>query len=395
MNPILSLRTADGQMKRLQSGFTLVEMMISVGISFLLLMAMIGFLVNASHTNRELAKANSQVESGRFTIQMLQNDISQAGFWAQLVPQYDDLTLTNTPGDVPSAVPDPCLTYAPATWDAAYKTNLIGIPLQVYESAPSSCSSIVLNKKADTDVLLVRHADTCIPGEANCDASATGKLYFQASGCEAEIAATTPVRYVLDTTGFTLKQRGCTGTPPATTGTLASVRKFISNIYYVRDYATTTGDGIPTLVRSQFDLVSGTLAHQAALPLAEGVEGFKLELGVDSLSDTNAAVDFTQAITWSDPTTKTSPANRGDGAPDGDFIRCTTASPCTTAQLMNTVAARLHLLVRSSETTPGYTDTKTYTLAGTTYGPYNDNYKRHVFSTTIRLVNVAGRRETP
>ena len=34
----------------------------------------------------------------------------------------------------------------------------------------------------------------------------------------------------------------------------AEKRKFVSNIYYIRDYAVTPGDGIPTLVRSQFDL---------------------------------------------------------------------------------------------------------------------------------------------
>jgi type IV pilus assembly protein PilW len=28
-------------------------------------------------------------------------------------------------------------------------------------------------------------------------------------------------------------------------------------------------------------------------------------------------------------------------------------------------------------------------------GPFNDSFKRHVFSTTVRLVNPAGRRETP
>ncbi|HYD96813.1 MAG TPA: PilW family protein [Noviherbaspirillum sp.] len=379
------------QPRRRQDGFTLVELMISVAVSFALLLAMISFLVNASQTNRELAKANSQVESGRFAIQALQNDILQAGYWGNFMPQFDDLTLSSVPTDVPAAVPDPCLAYDAANWTSAYKTNLVGIPLQVYDAVPGSCGSVVTSRKANTDVLVVRHAHTCVPGETNCEASVSGKLYFQASGCESEISA--GQRWVLDTTGFTLKQRGCTGTPPTTTGALAPVRKFVSNLYYIRDYANSAGDGIPTLVRSEFDLASGTLAHQTAQPLVEGIEGFKLELGIDNVSDAGLPVDFTQAINWSDTTTKTSPTNRGDGAPDGSFIRCT--GTCTAAQLMNTVAVKLHLLVRSSEATHGYTDTKTYTLAGTTFGPYNDGFKRHVFTTTVRLMNVAGRRETP
>jgi type IV pilus assembly protein PilW len=28
-------------------------------------------------------------------------------------------------------------------------------------------------------------------------------------------------------------------------------------------------------------------------------------------------------------------------------------------------------------------------------GPFNDHYKRHVFSTSVRLTNISGRRETP
>ena len=62
---------------------------------------------------------------------------------------------------------------------------------------------------------------------------------------------------------------------------------------------------------------------------------------------------------------------------------------------MNAVAVRIHVLVRSDQITPGYVDTKTYEMGGTTLGPFGDNFKRHVFTRTIRLTNVASRRETP
>lgn len=139
----------------------------------------------------------------------------------------------------------------------------------------------------------------------------------------------------------------------------------------------------------------------------EGIEGFNVELGVDGTvtrCNLNSAVNYTQAPIMIDPGTcvasttaamNTLPINRGDGIPDGDFIRCTAGSPCTAAQLMNTVAAKLYVLARSRNRTPGHTDTKTYNLGSVTLGPFNDGYKRHVFSTTVRLVNVAGRRETP
>ena len=86
-------------------------------------------------------------------------------------------------------------------------------------------------------------------------------------------------------------------------------------------------------------------------------------------------------------------------------MHCTTGTPCTAAQLTNVTAVKLFVLARAKDFSPGYTDTKTYCVgtpnadgscpAANTLGPFNDNYKRHVFSTTIRLTDVGGRRETP
>lgn len=381
-----------------QCGFSLIELMVAITIGLLIMAALIALYLNITRTNNEMAKSNSQIENGRFAMQILQSDIVHAGFWGEYGPQFDDLTTTTVPADAPTAVPDPCLLYNAANWNGAYKSNLLGISVQAYDAAPSGCT-VVSNKKANTDVLVLRHAETCVPGVGNCEADTAGKLYFQASLCELENA--TP--YKLDTTGFTLHKRDCvgTGSPPAlpvTAGTIADKRKFISHIYYIRDYAVTAGDGIPTLMRSQFDLSGTTLAHQAAVPLIEGIEGFSVEFGIDSLSDSGAVVNYGQAIVWADATNKISPTNRGDGIPDGTFIHCTTAIPCTFDKLTNVVALKLYILARARETTAGYTDTKTYALGSTTLGPFTGDqakYKRHVFSTTVRLVNIAGRRETP
>jgi prepilin-type N-terminal cleavage/methylation domain-containing protein len=217
--------------------------------------------------------------------------------------------------------------------------------------------------------------------------------------------------YMLGTSSFPLHKKGCvaTGTPatlPVTGGALADKRRLISNIYYIHDYPhpDQPGDVIPTLVRSQFDFSGGTLAQQAPVALIEGIEGFRVVLGIDSLSDSGAPVNYAGAINWADPTLKTSPTNRGDGAPD-QFVRCTIAIPCTAAQLTNVVAVKLYILVRSRDRTPGYLDNRTYCLGernadGTcavvnTIAAANDNYKRHVFTTSVRLVNISARRETP
>lgn len=398
----------------MQTGFTLIELMISMVIGLLIVLALLTLLINVNRNNSELTKTNRIIENGRFAQQLLEADLAHAGFWGGYIPTFDDLSNTAIPADVPPGIPDPC----PASWTgstvstfatASYVTSLIGVPVQAYEipavvPSPtlSVCASKVVSPQPSTDVLFVRHLETqsCVAGAAGCPATA-GELYFQMNSC---LDSTSPgystTSYVLGTTttAFTLYQGSCTpGTPAAAaaTGTRAQLRQYVSNLYYVRNYAVTPGDGIPTLMRSQFGLSGGVLQYQAAQALVEGIEGFRVELGIDSVSATGVAVNFAQAIAFPNPSRLVTPSNRGDGYPDGAYVHCTTATPCTEAQLMSAVSAKIYVLVRSETKTPGWVDNKQYALGSTTLGPFNDSYKRHLFSQTVRLTNVSTRRETP
>jgi type IV pilus assembly protein PilW len=373
-----------------QAGFSLVELMVSLLIGLVILAALVALFVNSSGSNRELARANSVIENGRLAIELLENDVVHAGFWGSYMPEFDDQTLPGTPADAPTAVPNPCLAYS-TPWSAAHRLNLLHVPLNVYDSN-ATCGAVVQSKQAATDVLVVRHAELCIAGSGgNCEDDVAGNVYFQSSRCAGE--APRLVLGTVDDSTFDRTQMDCV--------TLAEKRKFVSNIYYIRNFAVTAGDGIPTLVRSTFTFDGTTPAHDTAVPMVEGIQGFRVELGVDNRSKayvgqaTGTPVDYTAAVNWLDPNTRTIPTNRGDGAPDGAFVRCTTASPCTLNQLSNTTALKVYLLVRSREPSRGFTDTKTYQLGGTTLGPFNDGFKRHVYVSTIRLPNIAGRRQTP
>ncbi len=405
-----------------QAGFTLVELMVSMAIGLLIVLALITLLINVNRNNSEMSKTNRVIENGRFALQLLQADISHAGYWGGYVPQFDDLTATVAPTGVPTAVPDPCLAYT--SWDVppytdatmvppvSHKKNLIGIVVQGYEipavvpsSTLSVCANRVTSPKGKTDVLFVRHAENCVPGVGGCPAITASDVYFQIARCG---DVTPDPAYVLDSDAalFTLQNRDCAST--------AERRKLISNLYYIRDYSVTAGDGIPTLMRSEFGLSGGVPQHKQAEALIEGIEGFRVEYGIDNLSDSGEAVNFSSVVLWADNKNLTSPRNRGDGIPDGNYIRCTTATPCTAAQLANVVAVKLYVLVRSEKPSSGYTDSKVYCLgsncpAATTtscpasvtpnatplLGPYCDGYKRHLFTQTVRLTNVSSRRETP
>jgi type IV pilus assembly protein PilW len=382
-----------GSSRRARSaGFGLVELMVSLAIGLVLIAALVALFLGTSRNNREMASANSMIENGRFAIQLLENDVVHAGFWGTYVPLFDDATATGVPDDVPTLVPDPCLDYA--TWDAAYVEALLGVYLQAYDedevTAGPVCAGVVNDMSPDSDLLVVRHAETCAAGTAPCAAETNNHLYIQGSLCTGDTA-----RYVLGQKGvdaFPLTRINCT--------TLAERREYVSNMYYVQELVTTDANGIattiPTLVRSSFTQAGGTLAHRAPVPLVEGIDAFRVEFGMDSASGTGDAVDYSAAIDWEDDLNKAMATNRGDGIPDDAFVRCDSVTPCDQADLMNVTAVRIYVLARSREPTPGYTDTKEYTLGtAPALGPYNDGFKRHVYTTTVRLPNVSGRRERP
>lgn len=394
------------RLSRRQGGFSLVELMISIVLALLIVTGMGSVYLSVSRTNAEMAKTNDVIENGRIATDLMAEDLAHAGFWGKWAPDFDNFNATTVPTDVPTAIPDPCLAFDAANWTDAFKLNLLGIAVQGLDVAPGTCAALLVNKAPNTviptDVLVVRRVNNCNPGVGNCEALNTSKVYMQPSNCASEIAASH--KFVLDTTGHTLTKRDC--------ATLESRWKFIQNLYYIRSYAATVGDGIPTLMKSTFDVLAGTPTQASPQAMVEGIEGFAVEWGVDAQGRCydaairpTAVADYTKAPTRVDPASCTAntthpefnvvPLYRGDGVPDTDFVRCTTVAPCTAAQLMNVVAARIYVLARSREATPGYSDTKIYKLAGTNYGPFNDAYRRHVYQMTVRLNNVAGRRETP
>lgn len=392
------------------TGFSLVELMIALGLGLLIMTALTGLFVNTSRTNQEMARTNSQMENARFALALLKDDLVHGGYWGGFIPAFDDLTnqSVSAPTDTPSIVPDPCLAYASWASTAGHVNALIGIPVQTHLQS-TECTGIITNRQSATDLLVVRHAATCaliwngtsfVAESANCPADVTGAAYFQPSRCVSDAAP-----YVLGRAGtdtFDMERRQCDGQR-------APRMRMVNNVYYIRNFAVTAGDGIPTLVRSELGVASGAPLQGAAQPLVEGIQGFRVELGVDSLSETGAAVNYSAAIDWDPDDEWTTAVNRGDGVPDGTppFVHCptttrfacTTNSAATAAALANVVAVRIWVLARSDQPTPGYVDRKTYTLGseggGQSLGPFNDGYKRHVFSTTVRLVNVTGRRETP
>jgi type IV pilus assembly protein PilW len=383
-----------------QRGFSLIELMVALALGLIIVAAMSQLFVGISRSNLEMAKTNSQIESARFAMQFMQDDIIHGGYWGGFIPDFDDLTFAvdEVPLDAPikpadhTLSADVCRSFDVATWDDEYREYLLGIPVEVYgpSGTPLNCDGVIDDRLAGTDLLIVRHASTCVAGvDVGCEAFDANKLYLRASNCFGELP-----RYQLDPAATPLLTKlDCSED--------ADPRKFVQNIYYIRDWAYEDAasingkDGIPTLVRSEFD----NLEQQAPVALVEGIERFRVELGIDRVSQTGDDVDYTKVIGWLDEDVKTTPCNRGDGIPEGAFERCLSEDAgCEAKELSNVVAVKLYIMARANEFTQGYTDSKSYALgsAAAETIPFPDNqFKRHVFSSTVRLNNVGGRRETP
>lgn len=369
---------------RAAGGMTLVELLVAMVIGLVLLLAVTVAFRSVGTSLGELAKLNTQVESARVALTLLRRDLETAAYWAGHVPEFDNLTVAATPTDVPAARPAPCLAWSAANWNAAHQQAVLGVAAESWGGVPDGCAALLTGAVADSDVLAVRHAEACAQGEPGCAAAPAGSLLLAVNRC-----ASVATPYVLGTNGHdVVQQRDC--------ATAAPRYRYESALYYVRNWTTTAGDGVPALVRSVMGMSGGNPAMQAPEALVDGVQAFHVEWGLDTISRSGAVVAPAEAVNWLKDASGnyTHPTNRGDGMPDGADVSCTIAAPCTVDQMMQAVTATVHLLVRATEPTVGYRDTKQYTLGSLVLGPFNDGFKRHVYSTTVRLNNVSSRRET-
>lgn len=379
-----------------QSGFSIVELMISITIGLLLLSGLVTLFVSSSDAERESRKESQQIENGRYSVDTISQDVRLAGFFGAF-RKYT----------APTALPDACDT-SNAGLQAA-----LGLPVQGYQAAslastpspPSSCATWLpaANLLAGSDILVVRRADTTaiVPGAA----TTTGEVYIQANPATAAVqtgGGTTTC--VSDATGAAAAiTRRCTlpaasdvcptecaaGTSPA-----AEIRKLHVNLYFVApcsmpadgsDVCTGSSDDggnpIPTLKRLEITAASGAVTFKV-YSIAEGVQYMKVEYGVD---DTPTTVNADTGLV-------------GDGSPDRYSV-----AP-TLADFTNAVTVRVDLLMRNSQKSQGYVDFKTYNLgvdpvtpanAYISVGPFSDGYRRHVYATETRLVNLSSRKENP
>ena len=336
-----------------QCGLTLVELMVSIAIGLLVITAMSALYANVSNGRAEIERVSRRMENGRYGLSVLADDIQNAGYFAEFDPRNIAL---------PSAKPDPCLTSAT---DLALALR---VAVQGYDNAASNALSCLSDVKAGSDILVIRRLNGCANGSSGCTALASGEVGFQASSCNnaSELGSGNVANFYklsASSSAFTLHLRNCT--------TVAETRKMLVRIYYVANNDK-SGDGIPTLKRAE---LSGSGFVVSAV--AQGVDTLQIEYGLDT------AGTGVPAVYTPNPDT---------------YLSCdTTTTPTCVGQWASVVTAKIYLLARSAEASPGFSDSKTYTLghatdgSDVTVGPFSDAFKRTVFQSVVLFQNPAMR----
>ena len=369
-----------------QNGFTLTELMVGMTIGLIVLSGVSSAYLSSSRAGRESQASSEQVENGRQALEFVMYDLRHAGYFGQL-------TTLPAPG---GALPDPC-----ETADLVAMSQAMAFPVQGYD-APGATPLACLDA-ADfvpgTDIVVVRRVDT--EPLAAADTPEQGAIYLQANAIESEMQFGNSGGAI----GTTNKADGTAATVLNRDGvTAAPIRRFLVHIYFIAPCAMPAGGGttctgaadddgnpIPTLKRLEL-IAAGGVAQMNIVSLVAGVENLQLDYGVDNLP---TAVDPVTGLI-------------GNGAPDCDdtdpgsnanagvTIGCATANPGAVAEWANVVGAQVHVLARSYLPQNNYTDSKTYDL-GLGLGALTPggSFKRHAYSTAVRLTNLGGRREIP
>jgi len=329
------MRIAIQTTHRRQHGMTLIETMVAMTISSVLILGSIQMYAQARSSYRTAESVARMQENLRFSIDILDEDVRLAGFWGKSSSAHaelrhgDTVTVTCDGNDVTAWVMD---TEVP-------NNNLVDpiTALQTFNGLPDGCRAKAKNPRANSDVLIVRHATADQNTLARNDV-----VQIQSNG--------------------SLGAFFDNGIPPDDAQLNGQIFDVVFNAYYVSNESK-YDLSLPSLRR--LSLAGSRIEDQEIIP---GVENLQVQFGINRTGgpEIELYVD-------------------GDDVQDGDTI----------------ISTRLWLLVRSeqNEAGQGYEDTKgPYVtpdadvptidpLSDTDAANYPPTYRRMALSRTIVMRN--------
>ena len=315
-----------------QSGFSVIELMIAMLLSMVLAGAIISVFVNNNQSFKQDENVGRMQDDTRHALREIAFDLSMAGHYADLhVPStvsYDGgLTIGQDCGPVGEA------NWMYRTTEAVTGNSLsiMAIDNATNAAVAAAHSCFVNGELLDgTDVVAIKR----VAGAEATALSANG-AYLRTNG----------------TVGVLFSGLAPTA-PPVVVAPPRADWAFRPSIYYIRQFANTPGDNIPTLCRKA---LRGPGPGMTTECLATGIENLQIEYGIDTT---------------------------GNGQPNVYL------SNPSLDQMQSVVAARIFLIGRTTEIDTRYTNTKTYAVSNAPAFVPNDSFHRRVFSTSVAIQNI-------
>ena len=315
-----------------QRGFSMVELLIAMLLSVTLAAGIVTIFVNNRHSFRQDENIARMQDDARHARREIAFDISIAG-------HYGDLHLPSAVNvDDELSIEVDCGPADDEKW-------------MYWATDPATGESLSLAAVDNATDLTVAAAHSCITGGELQDGTDVVSIKRVAGAQTITPSAGTVYLRTNGTVGFLFNGPAPTAAPFAVVAPSADWR-FRPSIYFIREFANTPGDGIPTLCRKIMDGAGPAMATEC---LATGIENLQIEYGIDT------SLDGHPNLYVSNP---------------------------TVTQMQNVVAAHIFLVARTTEIDTRYTNNKTYSVSNAPDFAPNDSFHRRVFSISVSIRNI-------
>jgi len=317
---------------RNQAGFSVVELMVALLLSMTLGVAVVTVFTNNSYSFKQDDNVSRMQDDARFAMRELAFEISMAGHYGELhVPAIvtPDANLSIGVDCGPAGEVNWMYRAVEAGSGNTHSIAAIDNATNAGTKAAHSCftSGEVLE---GTDVVSIKRV-----AGAEAGALRAGGVYLRTNG----------------TVGL-LFRAPFPGAPSVAIDPPRADWEFRPSIYYIRQFANTAGDGIPTLCRK---VLRGAGSNMTTECLATGIEDLQIEYGIDTSEDGHPNVYLP--------------------AP-------------SLAEMQSVVSARIFLLARTTDIDTRYANDKTYSISNAPDYTPGDSFHRRVFSTNVSIQNI-------
>jgi len=350
-----------------ERGFSIIELMIAITLGMLAVAAVGSVFIYGSRNYKQDDKVSRMQDELRFAMAQITQDLEMVGFYAQVRDLVNDINLDGTATVTADCGPTTDGGTSGSNNNWVFQERRVSIftygdatAAQANATFPCIATDEFL---AGTDVLAIKRLGRSV----RQDQTAVGRAYVRTNGVETTLyvgqGSPSPAGTVCDP-----------GDPADNDSCTVTIYEVHPVVWYIRPYSVSAAESpqIPALCRMVFR--GGQMVGDDGGCIASGIADLQLEFGfdvADSSGSFDGLADNFQEI--GAPLTVPTPAS-GDSHP-----------------MSLVVAVRIHLLAQSTQRDVDYTNVKTYQLAGTTRGPFNDGYYRKTLSSTVLLRNAMNR----